>query len=101
MPTPRIERETTITFNEEEEHALVWSASPGFQARMKRHGVEPYQVGKRTDVDSHWYRVPKTWVKVSPPRHRELTEAQREELRERGKALGKRDRGEKHSNSLI
>lgn len=47
MPTPRIEMETTIVFNQEEDVAMVWSASPIFQRKMERIGIEHYKAGKR------------------------------------------------------
>ena len=79
----RLENETAITFNEEEPHAVVWSASPLFQRHMQRTGVEPYKIDARVDSQSCWYRVPKEWVRVRPPRKVQLTDEQRAEMGER------------------
>lgn len=91
MPTPRIERETTVSYNEEESVALVWSASPVFQRKMAKRGVEPYQRDDREDVAGLWYRVPKRWVKVSPPRNMQLSDEQRAKMGERLKTRRERD----------
>jgi len=69
MPTDiQYERETTIVFNEAEPKAYVWSASPLFQRKMKKCGIESHKEaeGERGRT-SCWYLVPKTWVKVKPP----------------------------------
>jgi hypothetical protein len=78
MSDLQYERETTIVFNEEENEAMVWSASPSFQRRMRKLGVEPYKTAQRERGEqSCWYKVPKTWVKLSPPRHMVLSDEQR------------------------
>ena len=62
------ERETTITFNDGEDEAAIWSAQPKFQRKMGKLGVSVLKSssGDRGRV-SHWYRVPKSWIKVKPP----------------------------------
>lgn len=73
------EQETTIVFNQAEGEALIWSAAPPFQRRMKKLGVEPYQrAGRERGQESCWYRVPKTWIRVRPPVQRLLTQEQRD-----------------------
>lgn len=83
MPTPRIERETTITYNEEEDEAMVWSASRIFQRKMERLGIKHYKAGKRDGAgvdESRYYKVPKGWVKIRLPHKKpELTDEQRKE----------------------
>lgn len=90
MPTPRIERETTMTYNEEEEDALIWSASPTFQRKMEKMGIPHYKSGMRDGLpveESRYYRVPKSWVKVRLPRKMpELTEEQRKERADQTRA---------------
>ena len=74
------ERETTITFNDEESDALIWSASTTFQRRMAKLNIEPFRVTE----DSSYYKVPKKYVKVSRPRKmQQLSNEQR-------KAIGRR-----------
>ena|SRR5213593_1013839 len=76
-----VEQETSIVFNEAEEHALVWSASARFQRKMARLGVEPYQA----TPDGCWYRVLKTWITVRPPTHRQLSDEQRAAMSQRAR----------------
>jgi hypothetical protein len=82
MSTPRIERETIITFNEEEDEAMIWSASPTFQRKIERRGFTHYRASTRDGdggVESRYYRVPKRFVSVRPLRRMpELTEEQRQ-----------------------
>ena len=82
MPTDlQLEQETTITFNDGEDEAFLWSASPTFQRRMKKLGVEPYKVAVRErGQQSCWYKVPKGWIRVKPPMQRQLTEEQRRKM---------------------
>jgi hypothetical protein len=58
-----IERETTIIYNEAEDHALLWSASPIFRRRMQKLGIEPYKTAQGADgtdtEGSAYFRVPK------------------------------------------
>lgn len=79
MSTPRIERETTITWNEEEDEAMVWSASPLFQRRMDRLGIGYYKSSEREGTEeSRYYKIPKGFVGIIRTRKkRELTEEQR------------------------
>ena len=77
-PTLRIERETALSFNEEEETALIWSASPLFQRKMERLRIEPYETNKRDGQpveETRSYRLPKAWIRVRLPL--KLTEEQR------------------------
>lgn len=98
MRTPLIERETVISWNEEEPDAHVWSASPLFQRKMERMGLEPYKTDLRGEagiIESRYYRVPKRLVGVRLMRKMpNLTEEQRLErariARERfNKSLGR------------
>ena len=60
----RLEQETTIVFNAEEDYALVWSADPAFWRMMARKGLEPYS----SNPHSRYYRVPKRGIYVGSPR---------------------------------
>ncbi len=60
MSRTRLERETTITFNEAEGDAIVWSASPVFQRRMEKRGHR----FTRQQSGGRWYKVKKTLVSI-------------------------------------
>lgn len=78
----KIERETVISFNDEESFAVVSTRHDRVKTRMKKHNIEPY----RRQADYVVYRVPKTWIKISPPK--KVSEEQRERLRALGKKFG-------------
>lgn len=79
----RLERETTIVFNEAEDLASVWSASPVFQRRMARLGVQPSESAARErGIVSCWYNVPRSWIRIRPPIQRQLTEEMRLKMAE-------------------
>ena len=88
MPTDlQLEQETTIAFNEGEGEAEVWSASPSFQRKMKKLGVEPYKTaGRERGQQSCWYRVPRRWIRIKPPIQRQLTEEQRQAMADRARS---------------
>lgn len=89
--TIAIERETTVTYNAEEDVACVWSADPVFQRRMEKLGVEPCRVDRRGEHgESRSYRVPKKWVKVKPPR--QLSPEQLATSRENARFLSRKPR---------
>ncbi len=102
MPTPRIERETTITYNEEGDDALLWSASPLFHRKMTRLGIAHFKAGKRDGLpvdELRFYRLPKTMVKILLPRKvKELTVEQRAALAEQARVRFSRPRSPKQSN---
>lgn len=99
MATLRIERETTIAYNEEEDFAFVWSSSPVFQRKMERLGIEPQKTSKRMDVEPAYYRVPKSWVKIRKPAL--FTEETRQRRSERAKVLFGKDRPVEHVDLLV
>jgi hypothetical protein len=76
------ERETTITFNEESDEALVWSAAPVFQRKMAKMGFAPTATADDGNGGfSHWYRIPKSQVVMKAKR--QLSDAQRAEIGKR------------------
>lgn len=76
---PRHERETVITFNEEEPTASVWTASDVTYRRLKKQGYHPAEDEERHAV----FMVPKSLVKVLRLRaKRELSPEHREALRQ-------------------
>ncbi len=83
MKLTRYEMETIIVFNEEEKTASVST----FNKRIKRI-LDKCVEENNSDVsvnENGDYTLPKSWIKIRPPR--KMTEAQKEELRERGKRL--------------
>ncbi len=78
---PRLERETTITFNEVEDTALVWTASEPMYRKLKKLGFYPVEDRDRSAT----FRVPRKCVSIRKPIV--LSEELLEALRKRGKAL--------------
>jgi hypothetical protein len=77
MAYTRLERETTIVYNEQQKTAVIWSASSVLQRRMEKLDVKP----QKKLGEGCWYEVPKSWIKVSRPR--QVSEAQKAASRER------------------
>lgn len=65
MKQTKSELETVIRWDEETEQAVIWSASSRFHRYMARRGITAYREDKR---GGRFYRVPKSWVTVRPPR---------------------------------
>jgi hypothetical protein len=59
-----LEKETTITFNDDDLDAIIWSASPTFWNRMARRGFVPTQQTRH----SRSYRIPKKLLAIRKPR---------------------------------
>lgn len=98
----QLEQETTIAYNAAEDHALVWSTDSTFQRKMIKLGVQPIQVGKRSNgQESYWYRVPKTWIRIKPPVVQQLTDEQRRDRVERGRSLSAQNQSLKSSQFPI
>lgn len=76
MPT-RIETETVICMNDEEDFAQISTRQRTIKTRMRKLGMER----NHKQADYECFRVPKCWVKISPPR--KVSEAQRKAARER------------------
>jgi len=74
---PRIERETIIRLNEEEEIAHIGTASGPMYRRLKKLGFDPTEDGER------WasFKVPKKCVSIRKPKV--LTEKQKTNLTKR------------------
>ncbi len=60
---PRYERQTSITFNEEEETAQIWTASKPVYSKLKKLGHEPVEDRER----SASFKVPKKCVSIRKP----------------------------------
>lgn len=80
------ELETIITFNEAEKTASVYSCSPRYIEKMKKLAEsEPDKVKLiKQDANGADFIVPKSWVKIRPPR--KISDEQRQAAAERLKA---------------
>ena len=78
------EKETIINYNNEESIAQVFTYHRALQNKLnKLIGVNPdISVLRRGDEWTE-YIVPKTWIKVSPPRQVNYTDEQRTAMAER------------------
>ncbi len=77
---PRYERETTITFNEEEETAHIWTSCKPVYRKLIKMGYCPSEDNER----SASFEVPKRDIKLPRPK----SEKRSQISRERAKALG-------------
>lgn len=64
MKRTRYEQETTITWNELEDHALLWSCQPAMLRKMAKLKAEIY----RNDEQWNVFKIPKSWVTVRKPK---------------------------------
>ena len=97
MTDINLERETTIVFNEAEDHASLWSASPLFQRKMERLGIAPTRIAERERGQiSCWYEVPRSWIKVKLPIRRQLTEEQRNKMADTARRTFSKRLGQPH-----
>lgn len=75
MGLSKYETETTITMNDEDDHAVVWTCQRRIMTLMKKRGIKP----EVKDKYGARYHVPKRWIKINPPR--KVSEKQRETSR--------------------
>ena len=72
MNLSNIEKETVITYNEQEKTAVVYTCSPslirGLEGLTTARPDECRLLRRMPDGVGIEYEVPKKWVKVSPPR---------------------------------
>jgi len=74
---PRRERETTISFNEEEDTAQVWTASEPMYRKLRKKGYYPSEDNERSAT----FLVPKKQVSIR--KIKVLTEKQKTTLTKR------------------
>ena len=78
------EKETIITYNNEEGSANVFTYHRALQNKLnKLVGSNADITLVRQDDEFAEYTVPKSWIKVSPPPKRNLTDEQRTAMAER------------------
>lgn len=72
------ERETIINFNEEEKVASVYTYNKSLRNKLnKLVGVNPDIHVIRSSDEMSEFEVPKSWIKVSPPKQVNLSDEQR------------------------
>ncbi|MFQ7401667.1 MAG: hypothetical protein ACLRNW_28475 [Neglectibacter sp.] len=83
----RYEQETLVNFNEGEDSASVYTHNKALRRRLEQL-AEKYPEDCRLISVTHWeqaveYYVPKTWLRINPPRvAASLTEEQKQKRRE-------------------
>ena len=91
MNIPRIERETTIIFNEEESVASIWTCSPVMMRKLDKLCKDAPETYKCVLVDDKTpakrYEMPKRYISFRKPVERVLTDEQKAALSERAKAM--------------
>lgn len=87
----RLERETTITYNEEEQTAQVWTCSPVTMRKLDKLCEELPDKYRCVMVDAaanaRRYEMPKKLVKFAKPVERVMTDEQKAAASERMKAM--------------
>jgi len=71
----KLERETVINFNDEEQVARIATRQKKVKTRLKKLGVEPHS--KQGDYEC--YLVPTSWIRIGPPKR--VSENQRNAAR--------------------
>lgn len=82
MKRTKYEQETSITWNLEEPHALLWTCQPAMLRKLSKLGAEMY----RNDGEGKAFKIPKNWIGVRKPKIMNLTEEQRKALSDRIKS---------------
>lgn len=91
MNISRLEQETTIDFNAEEKTAEIYTADPVMIRKLDKLCEELPDIYQCTEVTQtgfgKMYTMPKKMVRFGKPIHREISEEQREQMRERAKKM--------------
>ncbi len=89
MNLTRVERESILTFNEQDPSASVYTHSAALIRKLDTLAADRPEECRRVrvclDGQAAEYELPKGWIKVSPPRY--VSEDQKEAARERMKRL--------------
>lgn len=64
MGLSRIETETVISFNAEEDFVVVSTRMQRIKTKLRKLGIAPY----RRQTDYECYRMPVTFIKIGKPR---------------------------------
>lgn len=87
------ERETVINYNRDEDMAHVFTWDHRLQAQLEATpGAKVLQKGMHQHPDDHYtqFEVPKSWVKIRPPKR--VSETQRAAARENMRILQNKER---------
>lgn len=83
----RCEQEVTCTFNNEDDHAIVWCGSPAHIRRLqkitKANWIEPVRV----DSQGICWHLPKSWIQIKPKGKKNLSDEQRKVMADRMRGL--------------
>lgn len=86
------ERETIINWSDADKKAEVQCYQGRIQKRLEQlaaeHPDECYKIKEHMDGAAE-YVIPKSWVKINPPQHREYTDEQRAAMAARAARLKK------------
>ena len=88
MALSSIEKETIITFNEEEQQADIFTFNSTLRKRLaelKERFPNLVKLNSQDETDGQTsisYTIPKKFVKINPTRTRKFTDEQRAQLRE-------------------
>lgn len=83
MKRTRYEQETSITFNNEQAEAILWTCQPVMLRKFAKLGIK----WMRDDGEGKAFKIPKNWVKISVRKPKNLSDEQRKALSDRMKAL--------------
>ena len=85
MKLSKYERETIITFNEEESAALIYTSNAKLKNRLTKFADKTNEcvIEEFTDDGFGKYKIPKNWIKINMPR--QYSEKQRQEMANRAK----------------
>jgi hypothetical protein len=88
----RREKETSITFNEADTHAIIWSASSMTERKLASMGLkgEPYGGGMRWEIPKSWIRLRKPMVLSEEQKTRRGNILKAHSLSQRSQGLGEK-----------
>ena len=91
MQLSNYDRESIINFNEAETTASVYTHKPPLIRKLKKlaeERPEECSLAKVTHNNlAYDFTVPKSWIKITPPKRMQLTQEQRQELSARMQKL--------------
>ena len=87
MNLTNYERETIVNYNEAEALASVYTHNAALKRQLAKCAIDWPDECRQQSVSHNGqavdYLVPKSWIKVHPPRKANISDEQREKMRER------------------